>query len=167
MNTRPNENSQASALAAMLAAGSLPANPWENDELALVLRHQLKARLAVDLGSIRGVAPEEVSRLALAADPPIHTFADLLRHPLPPLQLLEWTKRFAKRERAAGRGTIPAEIAAVLYFGSIQIARDRCSSRISNLADEQVRQGVHWILSQSWLDPQTRSLFDDAYGTTR
>ena len=160
MNTDSAESSQASALASMLDATYLPQRVWRDDELASVLLHQLAAPLSSDLPTMRGVTPDHVDALADAAVPPIHSFADLLHHPAPPLELLELTKRFAKRARSA-RGasvTLPKEVAAVLYFGAIHAARDKCDTPISNLSDEEVRAGISWVLAQPWVNSATRAL---------
>jgi hypothetical protein len=156
-----NQHSPASALASMLDRASFPAHVWSNDELAAVLQHQLAAPVSVDLGTLRGMPPDRVLRLADGAVPPIRTFSDLLRHPAPPLDLLESTKRFAKLARDSPQSALPMEVAAVLYFGSIAAARNRCGKNISNLPDPQLRQGVQWVMAQPWLDHEIRALFEN------
>ena len=152
-----------SGLASMFEAARVPARLWRSDELSAVLRHQLAAPLVMDLSTLRGVTSEQVKRLAGGgggADPSIHTFHDLLRHPNPPVELLELTKRFAKLARRTQASiAVPAEVAGVLYFASILVAQMRCGVRISNLSDEQLSEGVHWVLAQVWIDPATRALF--------
>jgi hypothetical protein len=159
MNTRPTGNDEASALASMFDAGTAPAHPWHSEELAAVLRHQLDAPVSVDLVNLRGVTAERVGRLAGAADPPIRSFFDLLGHPEPPVELLEMTKRFAKRARRKPGLGLPEEVAGVLYFGSILAARARRGTRISNLDEEELRDGVRWVLAQPWVGQATRTLF--------
>ena len=164
MKPDPIESGEASALASMFDAARAPTRPWRSDDFAAVLRHQLAAPLSVDLGTLRGVTAEHVKRLAGAPDPPMHTFADLLRHPAPPLDLLEMTKRFAKRARRKPQGAVPEEVAGVLYFGSIFAAHARCGVRISDLGDENLRDGVRWVLAQPWIDQATRAVFDQSVG---
>ena len=151
-----------SGLASMFDAARVPPRLWRSDELSAVLRHQLAAPLVMDLSTLRGVTAEHVKHLAAGggADPSIHTFHDLLRHPDPPVELLELTKRFAKLARRTQASiAVPAEVAGVLYFASILVAQTRCGVRISNLSDEQLSEGVQWVLAQVWIDPPTRALF--------
>lgn len=162
MNPHPSENGEASALASMFEISAVPARLWRGEDLAAVLRHQLAAPLAVDLATLRGVTAEQVSQLAASAEPPLHTFHDLLHHRAPPLELLEMTKRFAKRARRNPAGAVPEEVAGVLYFGSILAARARCGARISGLGEGQLREGIRWVLAQRWIDPATRAPFAEA-----
>jgi hypothetical protein len=159
MTMHPTDNGEASALASMFEVARSPVRIWRSEELAAVLRHQLAAPLPVDLGTLRGVTAEQVSRLGDAAEPPIRTFGDLLRHPAPPVELLEMTKRFAKRARRKPGSAVPEEVAGVLYFGSILAARTRCQHPISNLSENEMRRGIDWVVAQEWVDPATRALF--------
>ena len=69
MNAEPSEISEAGALASMFDPARIKARPWGDHELAAVLRHQLDAPLATDLGTMRGVTVEQVERLARGASP--------------------------------------------------------------------------------------------------
>lgn len=153
---------EAGALASMFEAGASGGSAWQDGDLAAVLRHQMAAPLRADLATLPGVVPEQVERLAGAADPPVHCFRDLLGHPAPPVGLLELTKRFAKRARRRPGTALPDGVAAVLYFGSILAARDRAGASISDLSAAQLEDGRRWLWSQPWLDPATRALFDPA-----
>ena len=161
MTADPLRQFEASALASMFDAGRGAARAWEGDDLAAVLRHQLAAPLAVDLCGPGRSAAERVARLIDDADPPVRTFHDLLSHPAPPVELLELTKRLAKRARADRSSALPEEVAAFLYFASIHAALKRGGARISTLDDRRLRDGVEWVLAQAWLDPSARALFDD------
>jgi hypothetical protein len=90
--------------------------------------------------------------------PAIKTFRDLLRHSHPPVELLELTKRFAKRCRSCPDSPLPDEVATVLYFLAIVVAQTKCRARISGLDGEALRHGLDWALGQSWLDADIRRL---------
>ena len=139
------DNSRADALASMLEVDWAAGRPWEERELAAVLRHQLAAPLHVDLRT-RG-------------DETVATFYDLLHHPTPPIELLALAKDFAKACRADPDSPLPREVAAVIYFGAIAVARRRCGTLITQLSPEELRAGVEWVLAQPWVDPATRELF--------
>jgi hypothetical protein len=71
------------------------------------------------------------------------------------------TKDFAKACRISADSPIPREIATVLYFASIAVARLRCGRRITELTDTAVRKGLDWALGQPWLDEATRRLLEE------
>jgi hypothetical protein len=149
-------------LAEMLALdGARPGRVWRADDLAAVLRHQLDAPLEFDLGDLS----EEYANLAPPGEPgSLHwrvTFGQLLHHARPPLPLVERAKRFAKACRNHPDGPLPVEVATVLYFACIVVARLRCDGgpRISALDDPALVEGLCWALAQPWLDQRTRELF--------
>jgi hypothetical protein len=116
--------------------------PWDAQELGAVLRHQLAAPLP-----------------PVAGPAPVDTFDQLLRHPSPPLTLLESVKDFAKAARQNPAAGLPEEVAAVIYFAAIVVANRRCGVRISRLSDEELRSGVEWVLAQPWIAADIRVLF--------
>ena len=152
-------------LAEMLALDGRAGQVWRAEELAAILRHQLDAPLEFDLGDLSSEyaaiahAAGDAGRLRWAV-----SFAELLRHPRPPLPLLERAKRFAKACRNHPDGPLPVEVATVLYFACIVVARLRCDGapRISALDDAALVEGMSWALSQDWLDERTRELFNGA-----
>ena len=164
MNAQPSDLSEAGALASMFDAARIAPRAWGEDELAAVLRHQLAAPLASDLGTMRGVGVGEVEQLAREASPPVGCFGELLHHRSPPVELLELTKRFAKRARCAkGAGvSVPKQVAAVLYFASIHVAASKCGRRISALPDAELRDGLSWVRAQHWVDAGTRELLGES-----
>ena len=131
---------------------------WGPNDLAAVLRHQLNAPLAFDLGALEQGAGQRVAALAQVEGPPLHTFRDLFGHPHPPVELLELTKRFAKWSARRPEAPLPKEIASVLGTLSIVVALTRCASRITELDDRELRGRVEWALAQAWLDEPTRDL---------
>ena len=145
--------SRAKDLAALLATG---------DELAAIFRHQISAPMLVDLG---GFDPRTASRLKLVSEAQgllLKSFADLLHHPSPPVELLELVKDFAKANLDHPESGLPAEIASALYYTSIAAALVRWDTRISKLPDAGLQRGLSWTREQAWLDEKTRELLAQA-----
>jgi hypothetical protein len=132
---------------------------WSVTDLAAIWRHQLAAPLLLDLGSINDDANTAVSTHTRSA-PRLESFADLLGHPSPPIELLQLVKQFAKSQRHAGTALFPAEIASLLYYLAIVLAALRLRRRITRMDHSHLRQGVEWCLRQPWIDPATRELFE-------
>jgi hypothetical protein len=149
------------SLARLLEVSDQGVSPWTSHELGDILEHQLIAPLAPDLETIEG-GPAAMRR---ATDdghgPPICTFRDLFSHPNPPEDLLDLVKRFAKQCRRQPESPLPDEIATILYFLAIVVARLRRGRRISGLDDQSLDAGLHWALDQSWLDNVTRAVLQD------
>jgi hypothetical protein len=148
-------------LAEMLALDGRAGHVWRAEELSAILRHQLDAPLEFDLGDLS----DEYAAIAPPGDTGTLrwrvTFGELLHHARPPLPLVERAKRFAKACRNHPEGPLPVEVATVLYFALIVVARLRCDGapRISALDDAALVEGMHWALAQAWLDERTRALF--------
>ena len=131
---------------------------WEPAELGAILEHQLSAPLECDLSHLEKDLARRLDELDSAPGKPIKTFADLLHHPHPPVELLELTKRFAKACRTRRDGPLPGEIATVLYFLSIAVALAKCDRRITKMDDQSLRYSLDWALKQPWLDASVREL---------
>jgi hypothetical protein len=138
-----------SRLAMMLTVEGV--DRWRPEEMAAILRHQLSSQLESDLAG--------ADRAGHGSSP--MTFGELLHHVRPPVALLERVKLFAKASKAA-TGPLPPQVATVLYFASIVVARLRWDARISSLDDDAIVKGTQWALAQSWLDQPTRTLFQEA-----
>jgi len=157
---------QTRLLGHLMAAGAGGESLWEPDELAGILRHQLAAPLDFDLSRV----DEEASRQATAwdaASPGQGSFGDLLRHPRPPLELLEAVKRFAKASRGHPDHPLPDEIATVLYLLAIAAALVKHGVRLTRLDDEALRPSIEWALAQPWLDPLVREVLTTAMGNLK
>ena len=149
-------------LAALLAAGGPPSGLWQPEEMAAIFRHQMAALLRVDLGGLARPAAERLEALVAAPAAPLQSFADLLRHPSPPLELLELVKDFAKTNADHPENGLPKEIAAVLYYACIAAALLRLKARISKLSDADPGRGPRWAVEQPWLDEETKQLLAKA-----
>lgn len=160
MSAEPAQHSDPTRLSAMLAP-DLPATLWEPGELAAVLRHQLAAPLDFTPPGAEEAGDRAKPRTADMVPVPTglpQTFGALLFSPDPPIDLLIQLKTFAKPFVTSAKGALPREIAAVLYYGSIILARTRCGRRISELDDASLRYGLEGMVNCDWLDASTRGL---------
>ena len=148
------------SLAKMIDLGADPQGLWEPEELGTILEHQLAAPLEFE---VIGVDRAELRKLRFESNTPdeIETFGDLLRHPQPPVALLELTKQFAKASCGHPERPLPDEVAAVLYVTSIVVALVRCGKRITRLGNDGLQYGLDRALRQTWLDESTRKLLEE------
>ncbi len=135
---------------------------WRPEEFGAVFRHQLAAPLAADLGGLDPGLGDKLAGLRTPDGRPVTTFGDLLRHPAPPVALLDLVKEFAKASRRAGRGHLPAEVATLLYYLAIAVALCRCGCCLTRLDDAALREGFRWARAQPWVDDATRELLGRA-----
>jgi hypothetical protein len=149
-----------SRLSHLLVRADAPTQTWSPTDVAPILRHQLRTPLSPELAPFATGGATQLTDLIASAPPPLHTFHDLLHHPSPPLALLTLLRDFAKSCRADG--SLPDEIATLLYYASLALARSKHRQRITDLDDPSLRKGLDWSLRRPWLDPQTRSIFESA-----
>ena len=148
-------------LAELLDVSDTPTVQWRQGDFASVLRHQLAAPLATDLGPITPeAAPDESPGGTNVRH--LSTFHDLLLAADPPLELLQRAKTFAKAHRTPTDGGLPPELAAYLYYACIAAALVRRRTRISQLTDEALLEGFAWCCSQVWGDVALAHLFEEA-----
>lgn len=131
---------------------------WLPEEFGAIFRHQLTAPLRTDLADPAPRLEEKLASLRTPDGRPVVTFGDLLRHPAPPVALLELVKEFAKTSRRSGRRQLPPEVASMLYYLSIGIALFRWGHRLTSLSDLALREGFRWASAQPWADEATRNL---------
>jgi hypothetical protein len=124
---------------------------FDSDNRAVWPTEQLRALLAQHLH-----AP-----LPLAGKGQTLTFAQLLQHPHPPMNLLWELKEFAKRSAHSRRSMIPPELCLILYYGCIALALVRWDHVITKLTDEDLFEGLTWAARQTWVDEQTRDVFQE------
>lgn len=137
-----------------LADGGEPG--WAESDLALIWQHQLAAPLAFDLGELSPNAG--VVAIALCAPVSVKSLADLIKHPSPPLELLQMLKDFARSKRTEAHSAYPNAIAVALYYTSIGLALVRLDCRLTRMHDLTLRGGMEWLTQQVWLDQATRDL---------
>src|ERR1035437_4992333 len=83
---------------------------WAHADVAAMVRHQLAAPLMVDLEAMFPGEGPQVAALAAAAKPAIVTFADLLSHASPPVELLRLVKDMAKAAVEMPQQPLPREV---------------------------------------------------------
>ena len=135
---------------------------WTEEDLNAILSHQMDTPLSVDLGALRGQSADRVEQMAHARGLTLKSFGDLFLHRHPPVELLVLTKEFAKRNLASPESSLPKEVAQVLYFGSIALARYRCGESISRLSKADIQIGVEWCLDRHWVKEDLRTLLAEA-----
>lgn len=161
-NPSDGEAAYGQRLARTLGFGTDRETLWTERELEAVYKHQLQAPIAVDLSALDEQVAARLRCVAEAQGLLLRSFADLLQHPFPPIELLVLTKNFAKANRFNRRSALPQEVAGVLYYAAIASALVRHHKRITQLTSAELERGVSWALSQPWLDPPTRDLLVSA-----
>jgi hypothetical protein len=150
------------ALLAMLNMSGKSPHVWLPQELAAILRHELQAPLALALGAYAAEADNMIRQLS-DTNPPPESLESVLLQPRPSVEILNVVKKFAKSSSLEGvEDGMPREIALLLYFLSIALARARCQTRLSELPDEAVMNGLQWMLGQNWVADSIRSLASEA-----
>ncbi len=162
MKEQDDKKNKSHSLADMLAAGD-DKQLWKSDELTAILEHQLAAPIDFDLSRFDPAPSHSMLLLTSPDGPPIRTFDELFRHPHPPVEILELTKRFAKECRSRRDGPVPDEIATILYTLSIVTALTKCGRRITKADNQTLRHSLDWALSQPWVDKSTRGLLREGY----
>jgi hypothetical protein len=146
------------SLATLMAQGAERAHLWRADELGAIFRHQLSAPILVDLGGLDAATAARLKMLSDAQSLLLKSFADLLLHATPPIELLRLAKDFAKANMDHPEGALPKEVAAVLYYASISAALTRLDERITQLKDPDLERGIRWAKDQPWVDKQIQEL---------
>jgi hypothetical protein len=72
--------------------------------------------------------------------------------------LLWLAKDFAKANMDHPDGSLPKEVAAVLYYASIAAALTNLDERISQLKDAELARGLGWAKDQPWVDKRIQEL---------
>jgi hypothetical protein len=154
--------SHAKELAELMASGWETARLWRPEELAAIFRHQMSAPMLVDLGSFDAPTATRLKTLSDAQGLLLKSFADLINHPAPPVELLTLVKNFAKSNVDHPESGLPGDIASALYYSSIAAAIVRLDKQISQLPDADLRKGFRWLQGQLWLDEKTKVLLAEA-----
>ncbi len=162
MNDNESLSGEARSLFEMMDFGTGQQTLWDTEELEAILQHQLDAPLEQDLATIDRSVPSQFAGWNADSEKPLRSFRDLFQHPHPPVELLELTKRFAKRSRSDPESPFPAQISTVLYYLAIAAAMTRCNRPISELNAEGLHLGFAWALKRTWLDSSMRDLLVEA-----
>ncbi|HXE52023.1 MAG TPA: protein kinase, partial [Tepidisphaeraceae bacterium] len=123
---------------------------WDREELKSIWRHQLAAPLDEAVRAQGDGAPGL----------PIISFADLLRHPSPPVEMLQAMIRRAERWGRDPHQPLPEEIARMIGCAAGAVARVRGGKPV--VPDDQLVRELSWAVRQDWPDASTRMLLADA-----
>lgn len=151
-----------SGLASLLRLGIEARADRHPEELQAVLKYHLQAPLDFDLATLPPSSACQMHALAAAKGLLLRSLDDLFMHPLPPLELLQMAKDYAKSCLSAAEAPMPKEVAGVLYYLAIGTALVRRNQRITELSDRELRQGLDSVLSLPWLDPPIITLLQEA-----
>ena len=150
----------------LLDEATIMGSEWSDEELAMMLRHQLEASLDGDLVEVDPRMEATLSEAATLCDIPVRTFGDALLANRPRQAYLEMIKSFAKSLRDKPDSAMPAEISTAMYYAAIA-AGVAAGIRITSLSDEKLRKGFVWALSQKWLTPDLKGIFERATAVFR
>jgi len=149
---------QATVMQRLLDATTVTNATWTNRDMGSILAHQLGAPLIKDL--VR-VLPDAESALTAMDDTP-RTFGELLQHRHPPVDILRMVKDFAKQLHKMAHNAYPEQVATLLYYAAIATAQVRTNTCITDLPPQSLHKGYAWALTQTWLTPDLRTLFEEA-----
>ena len=153
-----NNQTQADRLSRIILFDEEDRAIWPADELKMAMRRQLDAALDQAVGGSSNEDYGTLAVLAASADPPIRTFADLLGHPRPPVDLLWMVKDMAKLERDAPHSLNPPDVTLLFYYAAIILGMIRWGQRITTLGDDELRKGLNWGVRQTWIGEEMRGL---------
>ena len=123
-------------------------SPWGPEDLGPLLRHQL----ASPVPAASGPRAALILREAFFSELPAVEVLPLLR------SVKDWSKPQMSRDD----GEVPRQVAGVIYFGAILLARIRFGERISDLDDKRLFAAAQWATGLKWLDPELMGFFRNA-----
>jgi len=140
--------------------------PWREEELRDMVRHQMSASLEFDLSSVHVNEPESkiISKsFIFAAQSEMRTFDDLFRNPNPPVELLRLSQRFFKQKvKESPKDSAEHKCSYLFYLLSIVVARIRCNINICRLTDEEQLHAINSMMKRFWVvDDRIRELLGD------
>jgi hypothetical protein len=149
-------------LARILTVDDTAANLWTPEEMQAMWRHQYSAPIDVDLDSVVSVQATQLRKCPSIAEFRSKTFAEVLTHVSPPIELLKLIKEFAKQTLQNAEERQLKSIASALYYASYAAGLMRHRQQIGSMSFDELRPGFDWMLDQPWMDPQTRKLVSEA-----
>lgn len=152
-------------LSQLLELGLASGRPWQPAELAAAWDYHLSAPLRFELSGLDADQARESRELLAEQGPLVGCLRALLRHPVPPVELLEMTKDFAKACLDSTDSPLPPHVAGVLYHTVIAVALTRTGERITRLSNHELARGFNWALAQEWIDPGSRATLEEARKT--
>lgn len=86
------------------------------------------------------------------------SLGSLLSHPQPPLETLQALKNYASSQGQQNALDRNREFHLAIYFAAIAAAKLRHGQEISSSRPAELISGCEWLVSQDWLDEETRQL---------
>jgi hypothetical protein len=145
-------------LSEVFALGTDKEVSWSTEELRAILANQLSASLESELDYANPALTTKYLSLSQAGRPVPKNLEELFRDPHPSVTLLKLAKDFAKAAQKQPASAIPKDVALVLYYLSIAAGLARRGQRITQLTDDELRQGFDWAQKQPWLVEEARQL---------
>jgi len=130
---------------------------WFRNELGSMLTHQLGAPVESELFGQEGNAPGSTAESV--NDASRLTFRDVLFTQATSVAWLLRVKEYAKARLVRKDPCFPAELARVLYYGSVLAARQLFGERITSLTNAECRIGTDWVIRQDWVGAEVRDWF--------
>ena len=145
----------------LVSLGSAPRFSWETTDFESILRHQLSLSCKREMENAGEVAGAPRNSPSEAAATP-SDFKSVLVSETPSLEMLVSIKEFAKLVASDPQFSLPDEVAKVLYFAAITVARLQLDERISRLNDVELRYGCGWTTSRQWVPECLKQIFRKA-----
>ncbi len=74
-------------------------------------------------------------------------------------------KDFGKSQAMSDRAYLPIDVARVIYFLAINVARTKIRCRISSLCKDEIEEGLAWSRAQSWVPKEIKMMLKDDLNT--
>jgi len=133
---------------------------WSVEEQKTAYIRLMQLPLSAIAQRVRGTE-QSIAILSGQMNPPAVTFLDLLRHPKPPLQLLELVKTYAKAAFHTSQ-SVPISSSLMLYYLVLSVAYLRHDKKITSLGENVVKENLVDRLSEPWIDKGTAQLLTQA-----
>ena len=151
-------NAKQTRLSGVFALATETEVSWTAEELRAILANQLSVPLESELGHANPALTTKYLGLSQAGRPVPKSLGELFHDPRPSVTLLKLAKDFAKAAQKRPASAIPEDVALVLYYLSIAAGLARRGQRITQLTDDQLRQGFDWAQKQPWLVEEAKQL---------
>jgi hypothetical protein len=159
---QPGPESSFGGLKDLMGLGLKTHEPWQPEELRVLLQDELSSPLEFDLS---GLDNGEARRLLLRARAQgllVRSLGELFQHPKPPLDLLTMAKDYFKLNQSHPKSDLPPDVALGLYYLCIAIALWRHHQRITSLGRDELTAAFRWVQSQEWMDAPSKQAATEA-----
>lgn len=154
-------NSDPARVAQLIDLDPSPERVWLASELGAILQHQLSVPVEFEMAGKPPGEAKKLSMLTSAHGLTLKSFADLLAHPHPPIELLVMLKDFAKSNASHHDSALPADVSRMIYYLAIAVALLRCGRRITSMSNPKLVASLTWAIDQPWIEPRERTLLSE------